>query len=250
MISVCIATHNGERFIQKQLKSILCQLNEEDEVIISDAESSDDTLKLIEALNDKRIKIFHWINQKGKSRIALFNKMDNIRNNFQNALLQAKGDVIFLSDQDDFWYKNKVERVRVTLEKFDCIVHDCSVIQGDELMLPSFIKFFKPKRSKWGMYIKSPFMGCCMAFNKSLLQYALPFPETHIEHDTWIGICAFKYRTVKVLDEVLIDYNRHGENASFCADENMNSIFIKFLRRLFMIKAYLKLKSNLKTVNR
>ncbi len=244
MISVCIATYNGERFIQNQLRSILCQLNDEDEVIISDAGSTDRTLELINELSDSRIKVFHWMNRQGNNKFPLFNKMDNIRNNFQNALIQAKGEVIFMSDQDDYWYKNKVERVCKMLEISDCIVHDCSVLQGNELVIPSFLNYFKPYRSKWGMYIKSPFMGCCMAFNKSVLQYALPFPDMHIEHDTWIGICAFKYRTVFISDEVLIDYNRHGGNASFCADENKNSLYIKLLRRLYMLKAYLRNNKN------
>ena len=44
MISVCIATYNGEKFIKEQLLSILEQLNADDEIIISDDHSTDDTL--------------------------------------------------------------------------------------------------------------------------------------------------------------------------------------------------------------
>ena len=56
-----MATYNGASFITEQLDSILCQLNDWDEIIISDDGSSDDTLAIIEAYNDKRIKIFKHI---------------------------------------------------------------------------------------------------------------------------------------------------------------------------------------------
>ena len=57
MISVCIATHNGEKYIKKQLESILSQLDFSDEIVISDDGSTDQTINLIQSLEDKRIKI-------------------------------------------------------------------------------------------------------------------------------------------------------------------------------------------------
>lgn len=56
MISVCIATYNGEKYIKKQIESILPQLNDIDEIIISDDKSVDNTLKIIKEFSDKRIK--------------------------------------------------------------------------------------------------------------------------------------------------------------------------------------------------
>ncbi|MDE5758415.1 MAG: glycosyltransferase, partial [Allobaculum sp.] len=91
MISVCIATYNGERYIETQIRSILDQLNEDDEIIISDDSSTDRTLDIIRSLNDSRIKLFAG------------NKFHSRTFNFENALKQATGDFIFLSDQDDIW---------------------------------------------------------------------------------------------------------------------------------------------------
>ena len=56
MISVCMATFNGEKYIKEQIDSILIQLKEEDELIISDDGSTDKTLEIINELNDSRIK--------------------------------------------------------------------------------------------------------------------------------------------------------------------------------------------------
>ena len=59
MVSVCMATYNGERFIKEQIDSILCQLAAEDELIISDDGSTDKTLEVIESYGDNRIKVLH-----------------------------------------------------------------------------------------------------------------------------------------------------------------------------------------------
>ena len=99
MISVCIATYNGEKYLRKQLDSILNQLEYNDEVIISDDGSSDETLNIISSYNDKRIHVFH---NKGEHGVV---------KNFENGLNHVLGDYIFLCDQDDIWKSNKVQVV-------------------------------------------------------------------------------------------------------------------------------------------
>ena len=94
MISVCIATYNGEKYIKEQLLSILPQLGKKDEVIISDDHSTDNTLDIVKGLNDNRIKI------------VMNNREKGYTSNFENALSYAIGDYIFLSDQDDIWMSN------------------------------------------------------------------------------------------------------------------------------------------------
>lgn len=242
MISVCIATYNGELYIEDQIKSILVQLSENDEVIVSDAGSSDDTLTVIESIGDSRIKIVNYTEKKSNSKYKVFNKMDNIRGNFENALSHAKGDIIFLADQDDIWFPTKVEKMVKALQVASLVVHDCEVFDGNVTLIPSFMDFLKPTIGKWKTFIKPVFMGCCMAFNKDVLKKSLPMPNLHIEHDTFIGLCAYKVGTVRILKEPLIRYRRHGMNASSCAEGSDNSLWIKFLRRWYMLLAYFCIK--------
>lgn len=92
MISVCIATYNGEKYLEEQLDSILPQLDSRDELIISDDGSKDATLAIIKryTAQDQRIKFFKG---PGKGVIA----------NFEFAINQSQGEFIFLADQDDVW---------------------------------------------------------------------------------------------------------------------------------------------------
>ena len=115
-ISVCIATYNGERYIAKQLDSILEQLRDDDEVVVSDDSSGDKTLEIIQSYQDKRIKLFP--NQKFRSPIF----------NFENALKQATGSYIFLSDQDDLWGPGKVETALKSLQTHQVFVSDANII--------------------------------------------------------------------------------------------------------------------------
>jgi len=107
-ISVCMATYNGERYLKEQLDSILKQLSFTDEIIISDDGSQDRTIEIIESFGDSRIKLFHSTQQ-------------NLIYNFENALSKASGDIIFLSDQDDIWYENKVEKSMYHLQKYGLV---------------------------------------------------------------------------------------------------------------------------------
>ena len=96
MISVCLATYNGARFVEKQLQSILVQLAPEDELIVCDDGSSDDTCNVIRRLADARIALHAYSQNVGHVR------------NFERAISAAKGDFIFLSDQDDVWVPGKI----------------------------------------------------------------------------------------------------------------------------------------------
>ena len=239
MISVCVATYNGEKYIEEQILSILQQLNNNDELIVSDGGSTDRTLQIISSLNDSRIKIFHW--KATLKTNSVFNTMDRIRGNFENALKYSQGDILFFSDQDDIWLSNKVVETCDLLKNASCVLHNCSVINDKrDIIIPSLFENLKPVSTKMGMFIKSPFMGCCMAINRSVLNRALPFPNTHIEYDTWIGICAHKTGKVIISDKILLHYRRHGQNASFCSGKSQNSLWIKLMRRIYMLYVYVR----------
>lgn len=203
MISVCMATWNGERYLAAQIESVLSQLEQTDELVIADDLSSDSTLAVIASFSDPRIRLLH-----GERRLGVVA-------NFERALRAARGDFIFLCDQDDVWLPNKRGVFEEALRTADLVVSDCRVTDGELVVdAPSF---FALRGSGPGMLHnlwRNSFLGCCMAFRRELLARALPFPAGIPMHDTWLGLVANATGRVRFIDQPTLLYRRHGTNAS------------------------------------
>ena len=207
MISVCMATYNGEKYIRQQLCSIISQIGEGDEVIISDDGSTDSTLDTIRSMADGRVRIV-----KGPCR-------QSPTQNFENALSHAKGDYIFLADQDDVWLPGKVSTCMKWLNRYDCVVSDAEMADESlRVIEKSYYSVHHTKPGRWyNLFVKNGYMGCCMAFTRRVLDAALPFPNGIAMHDLWIGnVAAFRF-SVRFIGEALVTYRCHGGNASFTA---------------------------------
>jgi len=229
MISVCMTTYNGEKYIREQLDSILFQIDINDEVIISDDSSIDNTIDIIESFNDSRIKLLRN------------NNFYNPIFNFENALKNASGDFIFLSDQDDIWMNNKKLEMINLLKYYDCVISDAIVIDSNNNILNK--SFFELNKSKSGLInniIRNGYLGCCMAFKRKILVKALPFPKQIPMHDIWIGVIAEKYGSVLFYNKPLIYYRRHGSNHSFAAEKSKYSFYRKIINRYYLIYNLLK----------
>ncbi|MCR5313105.1 MAG: glycosyltransferase [Bacteroidaceae bacterium] len=237
MISVCLTTYNGEKFIRTQLDSILCQLGREDEIIISDDGSKDKTLQILESYQDSRIKIFHHDSSSVKTTFPL----DKPTHNFEYALQQAKGDIIFLSDQDDKWLDEKVTKMVKALENADLAIHDCIVTDTDfNPIIPSYFNHIKVHQGVWKNAARATYLGCCMAFKRNILKEALPFPKTKVGHDLWLGIIAdMKFKTVLV-NEPLLCYRKHNANMTPSGKKSGYSIWFKINYRITIIFEIIK----------
>ncbi len=217
MISVCMATHNGEKYIKEQLDSIICQLSEEDEIIISDDGSSDGTIRIVESYKDERIHLVHYNQPTESSHSHAY-----VCRNFENALKKAKGDYIFLSDQDDWWMPNKVKKCLEDLENNILVVHQIEMCDG-ELESKGIYKYIDKDRFKYKNYLSlngGKYYGCAIAFRKELMLYILPFPKKLMLHDQWIGCLAELIGTVYYEREPLIKYRVHGGNTSIGVSKN------------------------------
>ena len=182
-ISVCMATYNGEKYIRRQLESILVQLSPNDEVVISDDSSTDGTVGIIKGFSDPRIRLFE--------NNAFFSPIFNI----ENALKKASGKIIVLSDQDDIWLDNKIAIIRREFPDGQAgirlIVLDGRIIDEREAVMHDSI--FRRINSGKGLLkniYDNTYMGCCMAFRRDLLNIALPFPKNIPMHDMWLGLLA------------------------------------------------------------
>lgn len=239
-ISVAMAYYNGARYIDEQLTSVLSQIGEEDEVVISvDAAEDDGGAKLKQwAAKDGRIRL---IPGPGKGVVR----------NFENAFIHCRGEFIFVSDQDDVWRSDKTAAVlkEFQTKKVGAVLHDAQIIDGKRR--PAGEKtLFALRGSRpgiWKNFWRNSYVGCCMAFRRELLPVILPIPEPMYMHDYWIGTAAELSGGVALIREPLIGYRRHGENVT---EMSHGSLAFMVRKRLNILRCLCILKKRMRDKTR
>lgn len=201
-ISVAMASYNGEEYIEEQIRSICDQLDQNDELVVSDDGSNDNTLDIIRKLQGeyKNIRI---IKGPQKGFVA----------NFGNAIVACRNEIVFLSDQDDIWTDDKVVEIKrlFTDSKVKVVLHDgFNYINGKckgNLIRPYRKGFFRN-------LLMSSYWGCCMAFRKDFVIPYLPFRDDVVGHDQLIGLLSEKENGTLFFDKKLIKHRFHNNNKS------------------------------------
>lgn len=227
-ISVAVATYNGERYIRQQMDSILMNLSDADEVVVSDDGSADQTPAIIKEYQGGRIPV-RLIKGPGRG----------IKQNIAAALFACKGSYIFLADQDDVWTKHKVAKVMEYLGRDGCklVCHDAAVMDASltQVLKPSFFAYRGSKAGFWNNLLKNRYMGCCMAFEAGLLKEALPIPDEIEMHDQWIGMLNdLRGGKSAFIGDKLLLYRRHGANVS---DFSHGTVFMMLRKRFVLARA-------------
>lgn len=223
-ISVVVCTYNGTQFLREQLDSILQQSLLPDEVVISDDNSSDETLDFARnhleqaQLDDPRLKTITITYISNRPALG-------VSSNFLAAIKSAKGDLVALSDQDDVWSPNKLE---VMAAKFE---HDPSLLllhtnaqlvdgQNQDLGLSLFDALRVSKNEitsiQYGRALevlarRNLVTGATSMIRRTLVGSIEYIPAGWL-HDEFLGLIAAGEGTINVLPEVLINYRQHGGN--------------------------------------
>ena len=216
-ISVALCTHNGARYVTEQVESILAQTLLPDEIVLSDDASTDDTVarvrRALAAHPDVELRVF-------ENDPAL-----RVTKNFEQAVVACTGDLIALSDQDDTWAPDRLERIaEVFAARPDVLlVHsDARLVDGDgaplgETLFGSLeitdaeLTAVDEGRSFSALMRRNLVTGATTVFRRSLVESAAPFPTSWV-HDEWLAVMAASLGRTAVLREQLIDYRQHGAN--------------------------------------
>jgi glycosyltransferase involved in cell wall biosynthesis len=207
-ISIAMASYNGAAYISRQLDSIANQRVLPDELVVCDDHSTDNTVAIVEefAAGAKfQVRVVRNAERLGYNR------------NFAKAIGLCHGEIIFVSDQDDEWYSDKLAVVSTLLvvhPRVLAVTNDQAIVRADGSASGATV-LQNVRRLGYSDLLYGP--GCCTAFRRSMLNILDPFPGNEVPYDHWLNIIPALLGARLVHDQPLQSYRRHGANTSGAA---------------------------------
>ena len=204
LVSVCIATYNGEKYIKEQLDSILNQTYHNIEIIIQDDASTDNTIDIIKNYKNQKIQLFQNPNNLGYIK------------NFETLIQRANGDYIALCDQDDIWVESKIEKLLQNIHSFSLIYSNSLLIDKEAKSLNrtlsqhlknNFITSHHPLNFLYDNSVSAH----SILFKKELKPYLVNFP-TQLYFDQYIAMVGASQKGIHYINKPLVHYRQHETN--------------------------------------
>ena len=205
-ISVALAAYNGAKFIAEQIESIAHQSVPVHEIIVCDDGSADGTVDIVGDLKRRFPNV----------RLVAGNRHVGLNKNFELAIRQCTGPIIALSDQDNVWETQKIEKMLDALQDHILVYSDSLIV--DEAGRPmkrltSSKKYrFTDGKSPKEFYFYNAIFGHNIVFRRELIEHILPFPEAGLNYDGWLAFVASCVGSIGYIDEPLVRYRMHPGN--------------------------------------
>ena len=220
MVTVLLCTYNGEKYVREQMESILSQSFDDFSVVVSDDGSKDKTLAEVRELMKEHPGKIRLIQQEIPTGSA--------ERHFLKLIAEKQyGDAeyIMLSDQDDVWNQDKMEKTFREMQALEVIygkdkpllVHCDSEVVDQELtpVSPSYVEYQKmtPDRKALNqLLVQNNVVGGAMMINRTLAELISEVPEHCVMHDQWIALVASAFGEIRFIPESLYKYRQHGSN--------------------------------------
>jgi glycosyltransferase involved in cell wall biosynthesis len=218
-IDIVLATYNGERFIQRQIESVLAQMDDGCRLLVRDDGSSDRTLELVRQLARRCPDRIVFLDN-GAERLGACGS-------FGRLLESSNADYVALCDQDDVWLPGRLslplERIRAVEQTFGAttpvLAHtDLAVVDEDlQAMAPSFWAYSRLDPLRGGrlnrLLVQNVVTGCATMMNRALVRRACPIPTAAPMHDWWLALVASAFGRIEAIPEKTILYRQHSTNS-------------------------------------
>lgn len=226
MISVIIAASRGGEYIEEAIRSVLCQLSFEDEIIVTDENPGCAAGRTAKRLAAEDSRVVYAEGKVGKTE------------NIINGIRHSKGDRIFICAENDVWLPDKVKRVNEAFDEgADLVMHNAYIT--DEVLNIKEYSYFSRYRCSRGLIsnlAENTFYGPLMAFDRRMLKFIMPVPKHIPEYDCWIGIICKLFGTVRLVDLPLSYYRQLRERERpdrKTLNNNRRYLLTKLYKRFF-----------------
>ena len=204
-----MCTYNGAKFLREQLDSILNQTHPLEELIIQDDCSTDSTVDIIKEYQKKYPIIKLHVNEENKG----------VNENFFSAMNKAKGDYIAITDQDDIWELDKIEKqVNAIGDCLLCFGRSRYFNSEDGTTIKEDKEF--PNYSLIRYVFLNMISGHLMLFSSKLLKL-MPFRDDLRLYDYYLGLTAASYNSIAFCNEIVCNHRIHTNNVTF-NDKNVS----------------------------
>jgi glycosyltransferase involved in cell wall biosynthesis len=203
LISIVMATYNGEKYLREQVDSLLAQSYPSLEFVFVDDASSDSSLEILQqyASQDERIHLV----------VNPFNQ--GLLSTFETGIRAAKGEMIALADQDDVWISDKISLLAGAIGSHSMIYADSALTDAAGARTGKFSDRNHlcdyPTALHYVFGTKA--MGHAMLFKREIIDIALPFPD-YVGHDYILGFAATALNGVSYFPATLVNYRQHSSN--------------------------------------
>ncbi len=237
LVSIIVATYNGDKYLLEQLDSIANQTYKNIEIIICDDGSTDNTKKIIQDFAESHIGVFYYFNISNQG----------VNKNFEQGFLKATGDFIAISDQDDIWKPEKIEQQMLLFKTEDTIlVHSGSLVFKDNNLPQNKISLSGSKQMTGNdpkrLLLRNTIAGHNIIFRKKLLQHILPLPE-NVYYDWWLSEVAACYGKIVATNQVLAYQRHHDQNLTLYNRTTKKQTVREYIERVNAIKAFITIKA-------
>ncbi len=219
LITILLATYNGGKYLDHQIKSIIHQTYTNWRLIIRDDNSKDNTVHIIEKYKSLFPDKISVLQNNGENKGSLYNF---------STLLSAVTDAeyIMFCDQDDEWKKNKIEITFSKMQELErehgvnCpifVFTDFQYVDENMNTIESKKNFEINRIKNFGfaqLLAQNPVYGCTTMLNRALADKVGTIPAEADFHDHWIALIASAFGKLFYLKEKTVLYRQHGKNVS------------------------------------
>lgn len=217
MISILMATYQGEQYLTEQLDSIFRQTEQNFHLFIRDDGSTDNTISILTEYRQRYSEKITLVPSK--------NQRLGIWLSYMSMICNIEDDYIMFCDQDDIWENTKIEYLLTRMyeketvfgsDKAILIHSDVSIINEKGILLHNSLQ--KMKRTSFKRYslnhllVQNTVLGCTVMYNQALSKFVTSSPEFMVMHDWWLTLIASAFGEIDLVNDCTTQYRWHEDN--------------------------------------